>query len=141
MVCETWKKQRDLYLDGELPSERMRGFDAHLRGCASCVTDALIRVQLKRCLQAAGKRFAPRAEFRREVSRTIAANSLRRLLNWNWAIAVAVALTFVFWLGRRSLGLFPKKPASFATFTVLANLTGAVEFGELTPSYFRGDRE
>ena len=95
MVCETWKTQLDSYLDGELPSDEMRTFDAHVRGCASCAADALIRVQLKRSVQAAGRRFAPRAEFRREVYRTIAAKPIRRMLSWNWVTAAAMVLIFV----------------------------------------------
>jgi len=95
MVCETWKTQLDVYLDGELPSEQMHDFDAHVRSCAPCAADALVRVQLKRCVQAAGKRFAPRAEFRREVYRTIAGKRIRRMLSWNWVLAAAMALIFV----------------------------------------------
>jgi anti-sigma factor RsiW len=95
MVCETWKTQLDVYLDGELPSEQMHAFDAHVRSCASCAADALVRVQLKRCVQAAGKRFAPRAEFRREVYRTITAKPIRRMLSLNWTMAAAMAVIFV----------------------------------------------
>ena len=95
MVCESWKTQLDIYLDGELPSEQMDAFDAHVRRCASCAADALVRVQLKRSVQVAGKRFAPRAEFRREVYRTIAPKPGRRMLNWNWVMAAAVVLIFV----------------------------------------------
>ena len=95
MVCETWKTQLDIYLDGELPSEQMHAFDVHVRSCASCAADALIRVQLKRCVQAAGNRFVPRAEFRREVYQTIAAKPVRRLLSWNWAMAAAMAVILV----------------------------------------------
>ena len=95
MVCETWKTQLDVYLDGELPSEQMHAFDAHVRSCASCAADALVRVQMKRCVQAAGKRFAPRAEFRREVYRTILTKPIRKMLSWNWAMAAAMALIFV----------------------------------------------
>ena len=95
MVCETWKKQLEIYLDGELPSEQMHDFDAHVRSCAPCAADALVRVQLKRCVQAAGRRFAPRAEFRREVYRTIAGKPNRRMLSWNWVLAIAMALIFV----------------------------------------------
>ena len=94
MICETWNTQLDSYLDGELPSEQMHAFDAHVRGCASCAADALIRVQLKRCVQAAGKRFAPRAEFRQQVYRTIVAKPIPSMLSWNWAIAAAMALIF-----------------------------------------------
>ncbi len=95
MVCETWKTQLDIYLDGELPSEQMHDFDAHVRNCASCAADALVRVQLKRCVQAAGERFAPRAEFRREVYRAIAGKPIRRMLSRNWVMAVAMVLIFV----------------------------------------------
>ena len=95
MVCETWKAQLDVYLDGELPSEQMHAFDAHVRSCASCAADALVRVQLKRCVQAAGKRFAPRADFRREVYRTITAKPIRRKLSLNWTMAAAMVVIFV----------------------------------------------
>lgn len=95
MVCETWKSQLGVYLDGELPSEQMHDFDAHVRNCGSCAADALVRVQLKRCVQAVGKRFTPRAEFRREVYRTSAAKPSRRMLSWNWVMAAAMALIFV----------------------------------------------
>jgi anti-sigma factor RsiW len=95
MVCETCKTQLDIYLDGELPSEQMHDFDAHVRSCAPCAAYALGRVQLKRCVQAAGRRFASRAEFRREVYRTIAGKPSRRMLSWNWVLATAMALIFV----------------------------------------------
>ena len=36
MVCESWKAKVDTYLDGELPDEEMRTFDAHVRSCPSC---------------------------------------------------------------------------------------------------------
>jgi anti-sigma factor RsiW len=95
MVCDTWKTQLDTYLDGELPSEQMHAFDAHVRSCASCAADALVRVQLKRCVQAAGKRFAPRTEFRREMYRTITPKPIRRMMSLNWTMAVAMALIVV----------------------------------------------
>ena len=64
MVCESWKTKLDSYLDGELPEQELRTFDAHVRGCSSCSTDALARVQMKRAIQVAGKRFVPSSEFR-----------------------------------------------------------------------------
>ena len=48
MVCESWKAKVDTYLDGELPDEEMRAFDAHVRSCPSCAADVLTRVQTKR---------------------------------------------------------------------------------------------
>src|SRR5579864_4715083 len=95
MVCETWQTQLDVYLDGELSSEQMHEFDAHVRSCAPCAADALVRVQLKRCVQAAGKRFSPRAEFRREVYRALAKKPIRGMLRLNWVLATAMALVVV----------------------------------------------
>src|SRR5579864_8925780 len=95
MVCETWQTQLDVYLDGELSSEQMHEFDAHVRSCAPCAADALVRVQLKRCVQAAGKRFAPRAVFRREVYRALAKKPIRGMLRLNWVLATAMALVVV----------------------------------------------
>src|SRR5260370_32249603 len=72
MVCESWKSKLDTYLDGEVPEEEMRTFDAHVRNCPSCSTDALTRVQMKRAIQVAGKRFTPSAEFRKRMQQSMA---------------------------------------------------------------------
>jgi len=106
MVCESWKEKLDTYLDGELPAEEMRSFDAHVRNCASCSADALTRVQMKRAIQAAGKRYTPSAEFRKRMQQKIAAKPQRSLaLGWMFAAAavilVAGMLTSVY-LGTRS---------------------------------------
>jgi anti-sigma factor RsiW len=107
MVCECWKEKLDTYLDGELPEEEMRTFDAHMRGCTSCSADALARVQMKRTVQVAGKRFAPSAEFRRRMQQSIAPKPQRSFrLGWisaaaAAAILVAGALTSTY-LGNRS---------------------------------------
>jgi len=90
MVCEAWKTQLDTYLDGELPSEEMHVFDTHVRICPSCAADALARVQMKRTVQAAGKRFTPSAEFRRRVQESIAARPRRGVAWFTWMIAMAM---------------------------------------------------
>jgi anti-sigma factor RsiW len=90
MACESWKAKLDTYLDGELPSEEMRAFDGHVRSCPTCAADALARVQMKRSLQAAGKRFTPNAEFRKRMQERIAAKPRRRSLGFAWVIASAV---------------------------------------------------
>jgi anti-sigma factor RsiW len=93
MVCESWKENLDTYLDGELPEAETRSFDAHVRGCHSCSADALTRVQMKRTIQVAGRRFTPSAEFRRRVQQRIAPKPQRSLgLGWMLAAAVAVIL-------------------------------------------------
>jgi anti-sigma factor RsiW len=95
MVCESWKTQLDTYLDGELPSEEMHVFDTHVRICPSCAADALARVQMKRTVQAAGKRFTPSAEFRRRVQQSFAAKPRRGVVRFGWMIAAAMIAVLV----------------------------------------------
>jgi anti-sigma factor RsiW len=93
MVCESWNEKLDTYLDGELPEAETRTFDAHVRGCPSCSTDALRRVQMKHAIQVAGRRFTPSAEFRRRVQQSIAAKPRRsRGSGWTFAAAMAAIL-------------------------------------------------
>jgi anti-sigma factor RsiW len=93
MVCESWKAKLDTYLDGELPEQEMRTFDAHVRTCHSCSADALTSVQMKRTIQGAGRRFTPSAEFRRRVQQSIAPRRQRSFLPaWVFAATAAVVL-------------------------------------------------
>jgi anti-sigma factor RsiW len=93
MACESWQAKLDAYLDGELPPEEMRALDAHVRGCLSCAPAALARVQAKRCIQAAGKRFTPSAEFRQRMQKSLAAKP-RRSSSFAWMLATASVLIF-----------------------------------------------
>jgi anti-sigma factor RsiW len=89
MGCDQWSTKLDTYLDGELSADEMRAFDAHVRDCPACAADALARVQMKRMVQNAGKRFVPSAEFRRKM---LTKTSRRRpLAAWAWG-AVALLL-------------------------------------------------
>jgi len=93
MVCESWKTKLDTYLDGELPEQEMRTFDAHVRICHSCSADALTRVQMKRTIQRAGRRFTPGAEFRKRVLHSIAPKPRRSVLpGWVFAATAAIVL-------------------------------------------------
>jgi anti-sigma factor RsiW len=93
MVCESWKTKLDTYLDGELPEVEMRAFDAHVRACPSCAADALGRVQMKRAIQSAGKRFSARAEFRKQIQQSIAQQPRRSFqLGWIFAVAIVAIL-------------------------------------------------
>src|ERR1700693_1838238 len=91
MVCESWKAKLDSYLDGEVPQEEMRSFDSHVRNCPSCSADALSRVQLKRAVQGAGKRFTPSAEFRKRMQQSIASKP-RRTFRMGWMLAAAAVV-------------------------------------------------
>ncbi|MGB0008244.1 MAG: zf-HC2 domain-containing protein [Candidatus Sulfotelmatobacter sp.] len=73
MACETWRKQLELYLDGELGSSEAAALSAHVRGCPACAGAMLERVQLKRSVQMAGKRYAPSAELRSRISKQVLA--------------------------------------------------------------------
>ena|ERR1700723_221526 len=98
MVCESWKAQLDTYLDGEVPEEEMRSFDAHVRSCPSCSADALTRVQMKRAIQAAGRRYAPSVEFRKQMQQKIAARPRRSFgLGWTFAAAAAAIIVVGTW--------------------------------------------
>jgi anti-sigma factor RsiW len=94
MGCESWKAKLDTYLDGELPEEETRSFDAHVRSCPSCAADALSRIQMKRTIQAAGKSYAPSAEFRKRMQQKIAAKP-RLSFGLGWTLAAAAAVILV----------------------------------------------
>jgi len=107
MVCESWKEKLDTYLDGGVPEEEMRSFDAHVRNCPSCSADALTRLQMKRAIQVAGRRFTPSAELRKRVQQSIAPKPRRSYrAGWIFAAAAAVLLAIATltsaYLGTRS---------------------------------------
>src|SRR5207248_1631279 len=70
-MADEFTAKLDAYLDGELPSSEMKAIDAHVRGCPPCAADVLIRVQMKRAVQAAGKRYNPSPEFRQRIQQQI----------------------------------------------------------------------
>jgi anti-sigma factor RsiW len=91
MSCETWSEKVDAYVDGELPESETASLGQHLRQCASCAADALERVQLKRAVADAGKRYAPSAEFRQKIQQA-ARKPLRRGNIWGWQVVALPAL-------------------------------------------------
>src|ERR1700726_491566 len=94
MVCESRKAKLDTYHDGELSAEEMHIVDAHVRGCLACSADALARVQMKRAIQVAGKRFTPSAEFRKRMQQSIAPKR-QRSFRLGWMLAAAAAMILV----------------------------------------------
>jgi anti-sigma factor RsiW len=107
MACESWKAKLDTYVDGELQEEEIRTFDTHVRSCPSCSADALARVQMKRGIHVAGKRFVPSAQFRQRLQQGLAPAPRRSArLTWIFAgalVAVLLAGTLTTsYLGRRS---------------------------------------
>jgi anti-sigma factor RsiW len=86
MSCDTWQQKIDAYLDAELPHAEAREFDAHLRTCPSCSSQALARSELKRTIHLAGKKFVPDPEFRKRIQASISPKASGR--RWGWIVEV-----------------------------------------------------
>jgi anti-sigma factor RsiW len=91
MACEEWRGKLDCYLDGELAPAEARTLGAHLRNCAECAADALERVQLKRSIQMAGKRYEPSAELRSKIAKSVTARSQGGIVR-RWRLVLIPAL-------------------------------------------------
>jgi anti-sigma factor RsiW len=95
MACEFWAGKLDLYVDGELTPPEAQEFAAHLRSCAGCAAEALERVQFKRSVALAGKRYEPTAEFRAKIQKAVGAEPKRQGA-WFWRIvAIPAALVLM----------------------------------------------
>jgi len=92
MACDQWRGRLDAYLDGELEPAEAGEVAAHLKGCAACAADALGRVQLKRSVQAAGKRYVASTEFRNRIAKSVTERP-RRDASWYWKILAVPALS------------------------------------------------
>jgi anti-sigma factor RsiW len=119
MVCESWKAKLDPYVDGELPSEEMRAFDTHVRSCSSCSADALTRVQMRRVIQVAGKRFTPGAEFRKRMQQSIAPKP-QRSFRLRWMLAAAAVVMLV--VGSLTSAYLGKRSGTDQVFSEIADL-------------------
>src|ERR1700693_5957593 len=94
MACEQWRNQLDLYADGELESGQAQTVTEHLRGCSECAAEAWERVQMKRSVQMAGKRYEPSTELRQRISKSMVIKPHRQS-GWLWKILALPALSLV----------------------------------------------
>ncbi len=86
-MTDLWTAKLEPYLDGELSAQETQEMDAHLRDCPACAAHVLRHVQMKRTVQAAGRRFTPSLEFKRKMQQRIAPR--RKALGiWSWAVPV-----------------------------------------------------
>jgi anti-sigma factor RsiW len=92
MACEQWRGKLDAYVDGEVDPAEASVLGAHLRGCAACATDVLGRVQMKRSVQTAGKRYAASAALRNRIAKSIATKP-RRSIGSLWKILAVSAVS------------------------------------------------
>jgi anti-sigma factor RsiW len=108
MACDSWIAKLDLYADGELDPTEASALSTHMRACADCAAGALQRVQMKRSIAVAGKRYEPSARFRAKIAKASAAPS-RFAMGGMWkivavpALLVLIASVFVnFYVGREN---------------------------------------
>lgn len=94
MACDAWRDKLDAYLDGDLAPADARELSVHTRNCAECAADALERVQLKRSIAAAGKRYEPSADLRTRILKSTPAKPVKRM-GWKWAIVTVPVLSVV----------------------------------------------
>lgn len=91
MSCERWETKIDAYVDDELPEQEERALREHLRSCAACSQEALGRMELKRAVHAAGKRYAPADGFRARMLPQGEAPKVRAARGWWRPVFVGVA--------------------------------------------------
>jgi anti-sigma factor RsiW len=94
MACEQWRSKLDAYVDGELDAAEANALRTHLRTCAACAGDVLERVQMKRSVQIAGKRYSASAALRSRIEKGIAATP-RRKAGWWWILAAPAVSVLV----------------------------------------------
>ncbi|HEV2296950.1 MAG TPA: zf-HC2 domain-containing protein [Candidatus Acidoferrales bacterium] len=109
MACDLWRGDIEAYADSELSPERRMEFDAHLRECASCAADVSSRMQFKRAVKRAGRRYTASAELRRKIEQQIAPRTGISASVWIPALATAaVALLAVgVWIVSRHAAPLP----------------------------------
>src|SRR2546430_3031082 len=135
-MADEFTAKLDAYLDGDLPSSEMRVMDAHVRDCPPCAADGLIRVQMKRATQAAGKRYSPSPEFRQRIQQQIASRP-RQWVGRAWMAVSAVLATLLIagilnsYIGRERLE--QEQPSSEGAGLHVAAL-GSPTIGDGTPS-------
>ena len=93
MPSDAWREKLDAYVDGELPPSEATALGKHLRECADCTAETLERVQMKRAVAVAGKRYQPSLELRERVQRKLVGRP-RRERTWIWRI-IALPATLV----------------------------------------------
>lgn len=92
MACEAWREKLDAYADGELSRAETSAMEEHLRGCATCSADAVQRLQLKKVVASAGKRYQPTAEFRTRIAELSRGKPRRSIGFWRIIVAPALAV-------------------------------------------------
>ena len=92
MYIDRWQGKIDGYVDAELPIDEMEAMNVHLSHCRSCTSDWLARIQLKRAIQIAGKRFSASSDLRERIQKRLYKKRRIGLRTWMPRLAVAAAV-------------------------------------------------
>lgn len=93
-------------LDGEIPAEQEHAIQQHLRSCPDCAAEVASMVSVRRAMKAAGRRFAPSAEFRRRIQSQVAPQKrgfVRSRLIPVAVVALAVMIVAIVWTRQNAL--------------------------------------
>ena len=95
MACDASREKLDAYVDRELSRAETSALEQHLRECAGCSADALQRLQLKKAIASAGKRYQPTAEFRARIAAVSRGKQSRSLGFWKIILVPALAVLLI----------------------------------------------
>ena len=108
MICDAWLDKLDAYVDGELSSDQAAELNSHVRACGECSASIFERVQLKRAIALAGRRYTPSAEFRGRIMKTVSPKAARST-GWKWLVlgfpavsVLAISLFVGFYVSRET---------------------------------------
>lgn len=112
MACERLMADLDAYVDGELPEGELRVFESHLSGCFSCTQNVVSKLQVKRAVQTAGRRYTASYDLRRRIQNSIAVKP--KASGWfGWALGAA-GLAVIAASILLSIGLRPQPGAVYS---------------------------
>lgn len=94
MTCDMLREKLDAYIDLSCQPDEAGQLEEHMRTCSSCAFEALHRMQLKRATKAAAsERFAPSAEFRTRMAKSLHAPRKPHFTGfWIPSLSLAAAL-------------------------------------------------
>lgn len=90
MTHELWTAKLDAYLDGELEAVDLAELDGHLRECPECAAEGLRRLQWKKNIQSAARRYVADPKLRERIRKNISRE--RPVRRWWPAYAATFAI-------------------------------------------------
>ena len=121
MPCELWRERLEAYADGELPMADSNALADHMRECSACASEALDRVQLKRSVTIAGKRYQPSAEFKAKMTKIMSPRR-ERTGGLFWKVLVLPALLTLIFVVGLNIYIGRAKSGKQNTYSELADL-------------------